>query len=111
MCRSSAVFKAFQALSQSTLPGILQRREREGVVANCKEKKDSISHESWSVEARTKEEAFELARLLMNEYRRRERDITEISRSLYALAKRWKFSYSLEDFTVEGVSALRGEED
>lgn len=63
------------------------------------------------METKTKEEAFELARLLMNEYRRRERDISEISRLLYALAKKWKLSYSLEDFTMEGAPALGADEE
>ena len=52
--------------------------------------------------AKTGEDALELARCLMAEYRRHEEREYEISRSLYALAKKWRLSYSLEDFTVNG---------
>ncbi len=60
------------------------------------------------MEAKTIDEARELARLLMSQYRRHDRDISQISRSLYALAKRWRLSYCFEDFTVEGVP-VRGD--
>ncbi len=55
------------------------------------------------MEAKTKEEALEFARLLMTEYQRHDRDIGSISKSLYSLAKKWRLSYSFEDFTVDGV--------
>jgi len=54
-------------------------------------------------EVETEEDALRLARRLMTEYRHPERRESEISRSLYALAKRWRLSCSFEDFTVNYV--------
>ncbi len=54
------------------------------------------------MEIEKKEEALAFAKVLMGKYWRHDQDMNEIRKSLYGLAKRWKLSYSFEDYTVNG---------